>query len=247
MLDVEKWASSVVVFSGAPLTYTLVVTNVSEITRTVIVTDQLPWHIEPGKTSGGTALVSGGVLTWTPTITAPGGVWRETLVVTVAPDYNGPLTNVLHASSLEGWDDISVTTIDVLVKPLIDVHKRASSAEVHPGSQLTYTLSVTNVEGVTRTVLVTDRLPLYIESGETSGGTALVPGGVLTWTPTITAPGGVWRETVVLTVAAGYTGPLTNEIYVATEEEGLIARHAVRIQVVMPWRVFLPIVLRLQP
>ncbi len=242
VLDVDKQASSAVVFAGAPLTYTLLVTNISGIARAVIVTDHLPLHIEPGQTGEGTALTPGGALTWTPTITGPGGVWRETLALTVTNDYSGPLTNVLRAASLEGWGDVSVATVEALVRPLLDIHKGASPTIVSSGAPLTYTIGVTNAGRITRTVVVTDRLPLHIEPGQTSEGTALTPGGALTWTPTITAPGGVWRETVVVTIAPDYTGPLTNVVYVATAE-GLIDSHAVSVIVVRPW-LFLPVFLR---
>jgi len=241
-LAVTKQVATDTVAPGALLTYTLQITNTGTVTLSAVVTDHLPLHIEPGETEGGTALTPGGVLTWTPTITAPGGVWRETVLVTVANDYTGPLTNVVHVDTLEGARGTATATVSVVALPVLDVDKQASSAVVFAGAPLTYTLIVTNVSGITRAVLVTDHLPLHIEPGETGEGTALTPGGVLTWTPTITVPGGVWRETLVVTVALGYSGPLTNEIYV-TIDEALIDHHAVRVIVVTP-RLFIPVVLR---
>jgi len=45
-----------------------------------------------------------------------------------------------------------------------------------------------------------------------------VPGGQITWTPVITAPDGVWTETVVVTVEMDCVGLLTNVVEVTTEE-----------------------------
>jgi hypothetical protein len=70
----------------------------------------------------------------------------------------------------------------------------------------------------------------------------VLPGGRagITWTTVITAPGGVWMETIVVTPAEGRGGPLTNLVEVTTEEGvGGIAW-----AIVDPYRVYLPLVLR---
>jgi uncharacterized repeat protein (TIGR01451 family) len=87
-----------------------------------------------------------------------------------------------------------------------DVAERASPSPVKDGALLTYTIRITNTSDVTLTFIVTDSLPSHV-----------TPTGVLTWMPTITAPGGVWTEPVVVTVEAGFTGQLTNKVRVATE------------------------------
>jgi uncharacterized repeat protein (TIGR01451 family) len=115
------------------------------------------------------------------------------------------------------------------------VSKQASSIAVTPGASLTYTLRVTNTGTMDLHATITDTLPLHI----VPIGTAIVPGGQITWTAIITAPGGVWAETVVVTVAQDYDGPLTNRVTVTTEE-GAVGEAYVTVNS----RVYLPLLLR---
>lgn len=89
--DVTKQANPNLVRPGAPLTYTLSVTNTSGMTLTATITDILPNHVIPT-----------GVLTWAPPSMAPDGVWTETVVVNAEMDYVGPLTNVVQVMTEEG-------------------------------------------------------------------------------------------------------------------------------------------------
>ena len=66
-------------------------------------TDTLPTHVTPG-----------GVLTWTPTITAPGGLWVKQFVVTVQQDCSGTLLNEVRVTTLEGATgvDTAISTVE---------------------------------------------------------------------------------------------------------------------------------------
>jgi uncharacterized repeat protein (TIGR01451 family) len=195
-LEISKRARPDVVRAGEQLTYTLKVTNTGSLDLHATVTDTLPAGVTPG-----------GVLMWTPVITAPGGVWEETVVVTAEMGYAGPLTNVVQVTTEEGASGVYTETSQAEISPALEVSKLAEPDVVQAGEQLTYTLRVTNTGNVDLHATVTDTLP-----------TQLTPGGVLTWTPVITAPGGVWKQTVVVTVEVGYAGQLTNVVQVATEE-----------------------------
>jgi uncharacterized repeat protein (TIGR01451 family) len=85
--------------------------------------------------------------------------------------------------------------------------KRASPALVLPGAQLHYTIYVTNTSGVTLTATLTDSLPGHV-----------TPGGILTWPLVTLPPGGIHMKTVVVTVAADYTGVLTNIVQATTDK-----------------------------
>jgi hypothetical protein len=61
------------------------------------------------------------------------------------------------------------------------------------------------------------------------------------WTDVITAPGGLWMGTIVVTVDEGYAGPLTNLVEVTTEE-GVTGGDSVT--VVASRRLYLPLVVR---
>jgi hypothetical protein len=76
---------------GAPLTYTLLVTNVAHIDLHATIADILPDHVT-------TTLP----LVWTPVIPASGGVWERTFVVTVDEGYAGPLVNRVEVTTTEG-------------------------------------------------------------------------------------------------------------------------------------------------
>jgi len=125
----------------------------------------------------------------------------------------------------------------------LEVVKQAIPGRVEAGAPLTYTIRVTNTGHVTLTATVTDVLPAHV-----------TPTGVLTWTPLITAPGGVWTATVVVTVGEGYVGPLTNAVWVTSEEGAtgaasatahVWARSYLPVVIAPAWsRFYLPVVSR---
>ena len=71
------------------------------------------------------------------------------------------------------------------------------------GSQLGYTIRVTNTADVDLFVTITDTLPAHT-----------IPGGTLAWNPSIPA-GGVWTEMVDVSVESDYAGPLTSAVQVS--------------------------------
>ena len=194
-LALTKQAVPDPVQAGSQLTYTICITNTSGEVLATTVTDTLPAQVTPG-----------GVLTWTPTI-AGGGVWTQTFTVTVQSGYSGTLTNVVEVATVEGAAGFYIETTTAQVTPALEVSKQAVPDPVQAGSQLTYTIRVTNTGNVDLNARITDTLPLSV-----------TPTGTRTWTPVITAPGGVWTATAVVTVNVGYAGPLTNVVRVTTAE-----------------------------
>jgi uncharacterized repeat protein (TIGR01451 family) len=121
-LEVVKKADPDPVQPGAPLTYTLYVTNTGNVGLHATVTDTLPFSVTLDRTSGGTLALPGGTLmlrdgrvavTWTAVITAPGGVWMGTVVATVDEDYRGPLTNLVAVTTTERAMGEASVTVDV--------------------------------------------------------------------------------------------------------------------------------------
>lgn len=102
--------------------------------------------------------------------------------------------DMLQAASADGQPGLTVT-------------KSASADLVQPGAPLTYTLRVINAGIEPLHAIVTDTLPAHV-----------TPTGILTWTPTITAPGSSWEQIVIVTVDSGYTGVLLNRLDVTTAE-----------------------------
>jgi uncharacterized repeat protein (TIGR01451 family) len=218
-LQVGQWATPTVVQPGKQLTFTLAVTNTGTVNLHATITDTLPTHVTPT-----------GFITWTPIITTPGGVWTQTVAVTVGMDHVGPLTNVVEVTTQE-----CVTSAHTLIlRPGLEITKWSVPDRVLPGGQLTYTLRVTNTGSSDLHATVTDTLPAHV-----------TPTGVLTWTRTITAPGGVWTGQFTVTLDKEYAGPLTNVVRITTREgtKGVYTETAV----VEPWWLYLPLVVRQSP
>jgi uncharacterized repeat protein (TIGR01451 family) len=142
---------------------------------------------------------------------ATSGIGQGSLLIAIE-NYRSGLT----WATIGRNDDIS-KALGMLVPRLI-VRKQAEPSIVQPGSQVTYTIQLTNASTFTLTASITDTLPLYIAPGETSAGTSIVPGGVLVWKPTILGSGEVWTQTVAVTVEVGYAGLLANVVRVVTDE-----------------------------
>jgi uncharacterized repeat protein (TIGR01451 family) len=128
-LEVEKWATPVQAVPGAPLTYTIRVTNTGDVALTATISDVLPGKVTPG-----------GTFTWTASIAASGGVWTEQFSVTVEAGYTGGLTNVVQVSSVEGASGAFTHTMDTL--PVLSFDSAAYIVVESEGSAtITVTLS----------------------------------------------------------------------------------------------------------
>jgi uncharacterized repeat protein (TIGR01451 family) len=89
------------VWSGAPLAHTLPVTDVADFGRHATIADILPDHATTSEP-----------LEWTPLISASGGVWERTLVVTVEEGYAGPLVNRVEVTTTEGASGMASVTVN---------------------------------------------------------------------------------------------------------------------------------------
>jgi len=137
-LQISKDVDCDLVKAGTHLTFTLHVTNTGCISLTAIVTDFLPSHVSPT-----------GLITWVPVVTAPDGVWTQTVSVTVQADYSGPLTNTLLVSAAEG-PTAAVTCAAIAEVPVVGLVASSDSptvlgdsttltATISAGAHVTYT------------------------------------------------------------------------------------------------------------
>ncbi len=101
-LQVHKSVTPTSVAAGAPLTYTIRVTNTGQFDLHAVITDELPITVTPT-----------GVLTWTAAITTPDGVWSVAFPVTTSWRYTGTLHNVVRVGSLEGATGVAAATAAV--------------------------------------------------------------------------------------------------------------------------------------
>jgi uncharacterized repeat protein (TIGR01451 family) len=132
----------------------------------------------------------------------------------------------------------------------LSVSKHAHPHRVQAGERLTYTIRVTNTSATDLHATITDTLPLSVTLDQTAGGTLALPGGTVvlpggavavTWTAVITAPGGVWTATLLVTVEEGHQGLLTNVVAVTTEE-GVMGEASFTVSTGRT--VYLPLVMR---
>ncbi len=150
-----------------------------------------------------------------------------TNVVNWAKIHTLVLADYRPGGSSGAYDILQAVSADA--RPALTVSKQAALDMVQAGATLTYTIRVVNAGDLDLHAIVTDVLPAHV-----------VPTGILTWTPTITTPGGIWTRTVVVTVEASYTGTLVNAVEVTTDEGVTGAARAIT----NGTKVYLPIVVR---
>jgi uncharacterized repeat protein (TIGR01451 family) len=198
------------------------------VTLTTTITDVLPAHVTPT-----------GIITWTPTITAPGGVWAETVVVTVEMGYGGPLTNVVQVTTEEGPTGVYTVTTPALA-PRLEVSKQADFSGGLLVRLLRYALVVTNTSSSTVTqIVLTDAIPVSTTFAWASGNYTQA-GGVVTWTAASLAPNGVLTATLAVTVEHLPPGTsVVNAAYGVRAGEHSITVMGAPVEAVIPWRCLL--------
>jgi len=189
-LSVIKHAEPDPVEAGAPLTYTLCVTNTGNVDLHTTVTDILPAHVTPT-----------GTLTWTPTITAPGGIWAQTVVVTAEMGYTGPLTNVVQITTEEGATGTDTCTIATITDVPITGLSAVNDSPTPLGSATTLTATITAGSNVAYTCAFGD--------GDTDSGAVVAHTypAVGVYTATVTATNSVSVVTATTAVDVIPSGP----------------------------------------
>lgn len=126
-------------------------------------------------------------------------------------------------------------------RPALRARKRASADVIAAGQRLTYTLYVTNTGSMALHALITDTLSQHIQRGATSGGSVILPGGTLVWSPVIEVEES-WSQTLGVTVSQDYKGTLENRLEVETQEG--VAQSTINTVIVIRPRIYLPLILR---
>ena len=209
------------VLPGGTIVYTVTVTNLSPLTASnVVVSDSLPSGVVfVSATGGGTN--NSGVVTW-PTIVALTNGQGFTFFVTVTAPAGGTLTNIVSGvtstvdpvpGNNNGADPSAITI--TTVTPVADLKiGKIGPATVFAGSNLTYTISVTNFgPSSAGGVVVTDALPVGVIFVSASGGGA-TNSGVVNWNLGTMTSGQVSNVTVTVTAPA--SGSLTNTANVSS-------------------------------
>ncbi len=201
---------------GATFNYSITVTNLGPSTASnVVVTDTLPGAAAFVSATGG-GVNNSGVVTW-PAIAALSSGGTTGFSVAVTAPASGLLTNIV-SSTATVFDPVAannngsaaaaqvITAIGAQADVMVF---KTGPPVVLAGSNLTYTITVTNAGPSTATnVVLKDFLPTNVVFISASGGGALAS-GVITWPTTPSLPsGGAGSYTV--TVEAPGSGTLTN-------------------------------------
>ena len=203
------------VFAVSNLTYTISVTNFGPSTAGgVVVTDSVPNGTSFVNASGGGAN-NAGLVIWNLGNLANGAVSNVTLTV-LAPA-TGSITNVATVGTPTGdpnpTNNITPPVVTTVI-PLADVMTAKSGpASVFAASNLTYTVSVTNLgPSSASSVVVTDILPVCVVFTSASGGGTNISGTV-SWNLGSLTAGQASNLTVTVPTASGM---LTNIATVAS-------------------------------
>ncbi|MFN2227617.1 MAG: hypothetical protein ACK2UY_14940, partial [Anaerolineae bacterium] len=183
--------------AGSLVEYTLRLTNTGGVSLSLTVLNLLP--------AGTNGHAGAGALRWTPVL-GPGAVWRQSFAIDVPPDYQGLLTDVVWATTLQGVSGAYTLTIPVADTPRLALGQQARPDPVQAGGRLTYTLRLTNTGNVTLQAAIADVPPPQVAAG-----------GPLTWSAGL-PPGGTWSRRLPVTVELGYAGLLVNRVEVTTDQ-----------------------------
>ena len=218
-LSITKTDSADPVIAGTDLTYTLVATNIGPADATgVIVTDPLPVGTSFVWADGG-GIGSGGTVTWNLGGLANGAT--AMLHVTVHVD-SGRTTALSNTATVAGnqtdtdpTNDSATETTAVSTSADLQITKTDSADPATAGTDLTYTLTVTNNGPSNATgVVVTDPLPAGTSFAAADGGGAEAS-GIVTWNLGTLANGAVTTLHVTVTIHADRTADLSNSASVA--------------------------------
>lgn len=220
-LAVTKTDSSTTAVPGTNITYTIVVSNSGPSTATgVVVNDILPNSIAfvsststQGSYDSTTGVATIGTI-------APGASVTLTITGTVSATATGTVSNTATASSNEtdtNSGNNSATDTDTLTPQAdLSVTKDDGTTFVFNGSQVTYTISVTNNGPSTVTsVTLTDTVPAELLSPAFTPASGSYDSGTGVWSGLSLASGQSVTMQLVGTLSGQATGSLVNTATVA--------------------------------
>lgn len=215
---------------GDTVTYTVNLENEGpSVAAGVILSDVVPTGLTfvSGTLDGQAGTETGGTVTFPSIDISSGANLDATLTFTVDAATDGTITNVASIpDDLAGENDITnnSSSVDITVEPQADlaVTKTVSAASAQVGTDLTYTIVVTNNgPSAAESVTLADTLPAGVTfvSGSGPGGVALNDDdadGLITFDAGTLASAASFTLTIVASIDAGASGDQTNTATVAT-------------------------------
>jgi uncharacterized repeat protein (TIGR01451 family) len=224
---ITKSASPSPAVPGAPLTYQLVVTNNGpEAAADVQVSDPLPAGLTFVSASSGCG-AAGQSVTCSLGTMSPGASQTLTVTADIASAVGGQVVNTAAVTSTtldpDPANNTATATVDVPLEGDADlsIDKTPSTSTVGPGSQVLYTLVVTNDGPSDATgVTVSDAPPagIVLQSAQASQGSCTVAPGALSCSLGGLVDDGTAQILVTAQVGDGATGALTNTARVTGDQ-----------------------------
>ncbi|WP_180326556.1 isopeptide-forming domain-containing fimbrial protein [Raoultibacter phocaeensis] len=205
-VHIAKTASADTALTGSQLTYAIFVSNSGAADATgVAVTDQLPaGTLFMSASDGGT--YRNGVCAWT--VDVPAGQTKQLNLTVKVQAKTGTLVNMatsVHAGKADVSEPVQTTVSQKPIvedKPQLSVTKTTDATSVAQGSEIPYTITVTNSgKGDATGIDIVDALPAGLEYVSSSPAATTVEGNTVTWTVDIAS-----GQTIVRTIVARVTG-----------------------------------------
>ncbi len=187
---IDKVVTPTLAFTDDPITYTMVLTNNSNVTLTLRITDAMPIGFVFGNTLGTTpAPASTAPLVWSNLVLLPGQsmalTWRAVVGASTPPGFYYNVVDLdTDGLALPGYTDLARIETDLRRYYALQISKSDGQTKGTPGTTLNYTIRYTNTStNVTLTqVMLTDLF------SPTSALTFISPG----WTQAAT---GIYTQT----------------------------------------------------
>jgi|GEM_PF-6439224 len=207
-------------YTEEAVTYTIVLTNVGNLTGTAALNDPIPANAQvvPDSMTGG-AVYSDvlNAVVWSPISLAPHNSVTTTFRVTLTAT-NGSVTNTAAISDAAIFAPVSASAASAMAVADFSASAKTVSGNLHPTGPLTYTVVLYNsLAAITATTTMTDPIPAGVvyRPGSASvqgGGTLLADTAGITWTGSVT---GGQKITVTFGVSLTVlTGNVTNTVYI---------------------------------
>jgi uncharacterized repeat protein (TIGR01451 family) len=229
-MAVTKSASAEPVAAGAVLTYSLSITNSTSShhdATNVVVQDQLPVSVSFLGASNSCTNVYGAVNCNLGTISHSSNNTRLVTITVSVPATATIGSSLVNTASVDASEtdtnsanNSSTITSTVSRSADLAVTKTASSSTVTAGTQLTYTLAVTN-NGPSQSsgFTLTDTMPVSTSFASSSVSPSARTGRAITWTLSALDTGAAVTVSMVVTIdAASAEGPITNRAGVTGNE-----------------------------
>lgn len=223
-VHIAKTSSADTAITGSQLTYALFVSNSgSADAKNVVVTDQLPaGTLFISASNGGT--YRNGVALWT--VDVPAGQTKQINLTVKVQSKTGTLVNMataVHGGSADVSDPVQTSVSQAPVvedKPRLSVTKTTDATSVAKGSQIPYTITVTNSgKGDVKNIEIVDALPEGLAYVSSSPDATKVEGNTVSWTVDV-ASGQTVERTLTVEVTGDVGSSIENGVSVTNPDGG---------------------------